>query len=189
MTPFRCHTCGQVHDELPDIGADYPDHWFDIPEAERERRVLWNSDTCVVDGEAFYIRGVIDIPVHGQAEPFGWGVWVSQKKENFETYLANYESATIGPFFGWLGTRIAQYLPDDTTHLKTMAHFRGGGLRPLIKVQPTEHPLAVHQRDGVTLEQAWEFVHFAELPADERSRRIAARRPVRQAKGKSGWRK
>jgi hypothetical protein len=157
--PYRCTVCGQLHDDLPDIGADKPDHCWDVPEAERPRRVKLTADTCIIDGAHHFIRGVLEIPVHDQPRCFGFGVWVSQKRENFLTYLRNPESAAIGPFFGWLCTRIAYY-PEDTLLLKTMAHFRSGGLRPTIELEPTAHPLAVDQREGITLAKAWEIAHF-----------------------------
>ena len=162
---FRCPECGEVHDDLPDIASDRPDQWWGVPEEERERRTELTSDTCVIDGEHFFIRGVIEIPVHDHPHRFGFGVWVSLKRENFETYLDNWESSEIGPFFGWLSTRISYY-PQDTRLLKTRAHFRACGLRPSIELEPTEHPLAVHQREGITLAKAWEIAHFYMDPAD-----------------------
>ena len=81
------------------------------------------------------------------------------KRENFFAYRQNPNTSAIGPFFGWLCTRIAYY-PADTCGLKTMAHFQDGNLRPLIVVEPTDHPLAVDQREGITLEKAWQIVHF-----------------------------
>jgi hypothetical protein len=156
---FRCTVCGQDHDDLPDIGADKPDPWFAVPAGERRRRIKLTSDTCVIDGKDFFIRGVLEISIHDYPRRFGFGVWVSQKRENFFTYLENSDSAAIGPFFGWLCTRIAYY-PEDTRMLKTMAHFREGGLRPTIEVEPTAHPLAVDQRNGITLAKAWEIVHY-----------------------------
>jgi hypothetical protein len=158
---YRCTVCGELHDDLPDIGIDKPDQWWSVPEDERDRRLEWTSDTCILDGEHFFIRGVLEIPVHDQPRRFGFGVWVSQKRENFYRYLANFDSSEIGPFFGWLCTRIAYY-PVDTLLLKTRAHFRGGGLRPSIELEPTDHPLAVDQREGITLAKAWEIVHFYE---------------------------
>lgn len=155
---FRCTVCGEVHDELPDIGSDRPDHYWGVPETEREGRIELTSDTCVIDGEAFFIRGVIHIPIHDHPESFGFGVWVSQKRENFDAYVRQPDSDEIGPFFGWLCTRI-DYYPIDTSMLKTMAHFRGDGLRPEIELEPTDHPLAVDQRDGITLRKALEIVH------------------------------
>lgn len=155
---YRCSVCDELHDDLPDIGLDKPDDWWAVPENEREQRIELTSDTCVIDDDC-YIRGVIEIPVHGCPERFGFGVWVSQKRENFEAYLNNFDSSDIGPFFGWLCTHIS-YFEQSTLHLKTMAHFRGEGLRPNIELEATEHPLAVAQSDGITIDQAWEIVHF-----------------------------
>lgn len=155
---FECGTCGETHEGLPHIGFQYPDPYFDIPEHERERRVIASTDLCSIDDEQFFIRGVIYIPVHGQEEDFGFGVWVSQKKENFQTYRDNYDSDQIGPFFGWLSTRLICYA-DDTFCLKTMAYFRGANERPSIVVEPTDHPLSIDQRNGISLERAWELVH------------------------------
>jgi hypothetical protein len=155
---FRCHTCGKMHDDLPDIGADKPDQWWSIPKKERARRIKLTKDTCIIDDD-YFIRGVIEILIHAYPQRFGFGVWVSQKKENFFKYLENPDTDAIGPFFGWLCTRIAYY-EDNTSLLKTMAHFRKGNLRPWIELEPTDHPLAVDQRNGITLEKAWEIVHF-----------------------------
>lgn len=157
--PYRCATCGQSHDELPDLGAQYPDLWYAIPETERASRMELTSDTCIVDDDTFLIRGVLQIPLIDEPEVFGFGVWVSQKKENFYTYLENFDTDRIGPFFGWLCTNI-RYYEGGTEHLKTMAHFRSGNQRPKIIVEPTDHPLAIDQRDGITLAKAWEIVHF-----------------------------
>lgn len=132
---------------------------FSVPEEERHGRVKLDADTCIIDDQEFYIRGVLEIPLVDQSGPFGIGVWVSQKKENFYTYVDNPDSDQIGPFFGWLCCRLDWY-PVDTFLLKTMAHFRGGGLRPNIELEPTDHPLAVDQRQGITLARAWEVVHY-----------------------------
>jgi hypothetical protein len=120
--------------------------------------VIDSGDHFTHGGKHYFIRGVIEIPVHNYPESFGFGVWISQKRENFLQYLKHPDSADIGPFFGWLCTRIAYY-PKDTLMLKTMAHFRGGNLRPAIVVEPTDHPLAIDQREGISLEKAWEIVH------------------------------
>jgi hypothetical protein len=156
--PYHCTVCGELHDDLPHIGADKPDQWWDVAEGERDRRIKLTSDTRIIDCEHYFIRGVLQIPVHGHPDPFGFGVWVSQKKENFFKYLEFPDSAEIGPFFGWLCTRISYYA-EDTLLLKSMSHFRGGGLRPVIELEPTDHPLAVDQRNGITLAKAWEIVH------------------------------
>jgi hypothetical protein len=155
---FRCATCGVEHDDLPDMGMHAPDPYLDIPEEERPERTTFTVDRCTTrdaDGEHYFIRGVILIPIRGQEHPFGLGAWVSQSQTNYERYAKDEEMA---PTFGYLVNRIAHY--DETTFLlKTRVHFRTGAQRPTIELEPTDHPLAIEQRDGITLARAWEIVH------------------------------
>ncbi len=164
---YQCACCGKTHDGLPDIGSAAPFIYYELPEDEREAKTKLTADTCVIenDGEVdFFIRGTIELPIHGQNEPFGLGVWVSQKKENFEAYLEDPGTADIGPYFGWLCSELPAF--GSTLSLKTMAHFQGNGLRPTIEVEPTEHPLAVAQQQGISLDKAWEIVHGYIKPGD-----------------------
>src|SRR5689334_4914053 len=103
---YQCRTCGAVHEGMPDIGFQWPDPYFDVPESERSDRIWGSPDACVIDDEDFFIRGVILIPIRDTEEQLGLGVWVSQKRENFETYMNNYDTPKIGPFFGWLSNRL-----------------------------------------------------------------------------------
>jgi hypothetical protein len=155
---FRCATCGEEHEGLPDLGMVAPDPYLEVEEAERAERTTLTPDRCTVrddEGEHYFVRGVILIPLHGQDEPFGIGAWVSQSRENFEKYAANEEMTST---FGWLVSRMAHY-DESTFLLKTRVHFRAGGKRPTIELEPTEHPLAVEQRNGITIGRAWEIVH------------------------------
>jgi hypothetical protein len=125
---------------------------------DKDPNSLLTEDLCIIKGRDFFIRGVIQIPVHEYQDAFGWGVWVSQKKENFETYRAHFDSSNIGPFFGWLCTAI-EYYAKPTSELKTMAHFQGEGLRPRIVVEKSDHPIYRQQRDGISIQEAWKIVH------------------------------
>jgi hypothetical protein len=154
---YHCACCGQTHEGLPDIGFAAPYHYYQLPDEEREARSVLTEDTCVIDGEDYFIRGTIELPVHGQEATFGLGVWVSQKDTNFGCYVQNPDTPEIGPFFGWLSSEVLAF--GSTLSLKTTAYFQGNGLRPLIELEPTEHPLAVAQQEGISLERAWEIVH------------------------------
>src|SRR5262245_12792016 len=132
--PVRCSTCGREHrkDELPDIGMHAPDPYLAVPEEERAERTTFTVDRCTViddDGEHYFIRGVIYIPIHGQGEPFGLGAWVSQSRVNFERYSRN---EPMDPTFGWLVNHIAHY-KKTTFLLKARVHFRGDDQRPTIE--------------------------------------------------------
>lgn len=154
---YRCSTCGEEHEGLPDYGFTWPDYYFGVPETERESRIEATTDTCRIDAYCF-IRGVILLPVKDSDRDFGIGAWVSQHPDNFQVYLENLESADIGPFFGWLSNRIPFY-EDDTLQMKTRAVFQGDGLRPVIELADCDHPLYRDWRDGVDMDQVFEWIH------------------------------
>ncbi len=60
------------------------------------------------------------------------------------------------PYFGWLSTTLPLY-PQATLNLKTHVHSRPPGRRFLLELEPTAHPLAVEQRDGITLDRVREI--------------------------------
>lgn len=158
MLAFRCRSCSQVHEGIPAFGWDYPVQYLDVPEGERERRCFLTSDTCVIDDEFFFTRGCLEIPVIGHDESLSWGVWVSLSEKNFrhfEELLGVAKRSDHGPFFGWLCAHIHVYA--DTLNLKTMVHLRDDGIRPYVELEPTNHPLAIEQRDGITLERVAEI--------------------------------
>jgi hypothetical protein len=156
---FKCEKCGEVHESLPDIGFGRPDLSLDVPEEERAERVKGNDDWCVVDDEYFFVRAVAQVAVHGEDDAFGVGIWVSLSRKHFEIYKANPETDKIGPFVGWVSNQI-EFYEGDTRDLKAKLWFRGGNKRPLADLEPTQHPLAVAQQEGLSLEQAWDIVHF-----------------------------
>lgn len=157
--PYRCAVCGEQHDDLPDLGAEFPDPYLALTEDERATRADYTRDRCIIrekDGEHYFVRGVIPFPIHETKEIFGVGAWVSQSHANFNRYYEVDESSA--PTFGWLVTRLAHY-PQDTFLLKTELRFRERGKRPWIMLEPTNHHAAIEQREGISLDRAWEIVH------------------------------
>ena len=59
--------------------------------------------------------------------------------------------------FGWFSNSLPGY--PETLSLKCMLHARPGGLRPLIELEATDHPLSVAQRQGIPFQQAADYVH------------------------------
>ncbi|WP_409517552.1 DUF2199 domain-containing protein [Bradyrhizobium sp. WYCCWR 12699] len=71
---------------MPGYSADAPLYFYSIPTEERDRRCALDADTCIVDDEHYFARGCLEIPVHGESEPFIWGVWVSLSQTSFATF-------------------------------------------------------------------------------------------------------
>lgn len=76
---------------------------------------------------------------------------MSLSRENFEEWIGAFGQAHrshLGPYFGWLNAWLSPY--PDTVNLKTMVHLRDHGQRPWIELEPTDHPLAIEQRHGIS---------------------------------------
>jgi hypothetical protein len=126
--------------------------------AERAARCILDTDTCVVDQKFFFVRACLEIPVRGEREPFIWGVWVSLSRSSFDQFVECFEAAKrshIGPFLGWLSAELPLY--PSTENLKARVHLRNDGVRPYLELEPTEHPLALEQRRGLTAERLAEI--------------------------------
>ncbi len=66
---WTCRCCGKRFSTLPEgIAYEAPDHWFAIPEAERESRGRCDSDVCHIEDSGFFVRGCLEIPIVGSAE-------------------------------------------------------------------------------------------------------------------------
>jgi hypothetical protein len=163
---FKCAGCDEWHDGVPGFAADAPLYFYSVPPAERAARCELTNDTCIVDEEAFFARGCIEIPIARETDPFIWGVWVSLSKPSFEAFKASLglsRRSDIGPFFGWLSAEFLVYPPSE--NLKTKLHLRDAGLRPWIELEPTDHPLAVEQREGISPDRVAE-IYAAYIRAD-----------------------
>lgn len=156
---WRCGSCGAEHDSLPlAYGPDAPALVATIAEAERDARVLLSSDQCIVDDEHCFIVGNLELPIIGSDQYFSWDAWVSLSKVNFLRVSELWESKgreTEPPYFGWLSSSLPGY--PETLSLKTHVHTREVGRRPFIELEPTDHPLALEQRKGLTMARVQEI--------------------------------
>lgn len=150
---WTCHCCGQRFDTLPlSFACAGPDHWFQLPEAERDARGRLGSDVCIIGETDIFVRGCIEIPIIGHNDSFVWGVWVSVSEASFERIQELWDASEVEnepTKFGWLCNSLPLY--PETLGLKTAVHLRKGFQRPFIELEPTDHPLAVEQRNGISL--------------------------------------
>ena len=152
---YSCGECAEVHRGLPCWGADAPAYWHQLDDLARQRGTL-TGDTCVADGHHF-VRGRLEIPILGSHEWWSWGVWASLGEESYQRSQELWhdpERDRQPPYFGWFSTHLPTELYPETLHLKCAVHERPPGERPLIILEPTDHPLAIDQREGISLERA-----------------------------------
>jgi hypothetical protein len=152
---WMCSKCGVLHDSVPDSYAfNAPWPWYLTSDKTRNATSFLSENECVLERQDYFVAGCLEIPVIGREAPFIWGVWVSLSKDNFDRQrLLRTDPARVHEpsYFGWLSSRIQVY--PDTILLKTHVHSRPVGMKPYIELEPTGHPLAVDQRNGISLER------------------------------------
>lgn len=167
---FKCVECGSIHRGSPSFSFGRPPLYHAVPEAEREARITFTRDTCLIapaaddeDGQTHYfLRGVLEVPIIGAEEPFVWGVWVTQSEGSFMKYLETFDDDQSGiSTFGWLSITWAPYNRtkpgEDLENLACTVHWQRAGKRPLIELRECDHPLYVDQRDGISWDRAIEI--------------------------------
>ncbi|HLK92518.1 MAG TPA: DUF2199 domain-containing protein [Polyangia bacterium] len=167
---FRCSSCGQKHRGLMDLAIDHPGLWPSERVGEREpnsavtgRTDVLTPDFCIIDGEDHFVRCVLRLPIvglglAGKEHVFSYGVWSSLSAANFQLYVDSFDSprqGELGPWFGWFSNSLKGY--PETTSLKCQVHPQNDGQRPFLELEPTDHPLSVEQREGVTLDRLFDI--------------------------------
>jgi hypothetical protein len=161
---WKCVACGAQHDDLPlSYRTGPPVIWATLVPAARERSVL-DDEICVVrqlaGEDAYFIRGNVEIPVlDGTAPIFIWTVWCSLSQDNFKATLAVWDKPgreSTSPMFGWFSSELVPPYP-STLNLPTNVRTRPVGQRPTVELAPSEHPLAVEQRKGITMRRVEEI--------------------------------
>jgi hypothetical protein len=90
--------------------------------------------------------------VHDAAGGFEWGVWVSQSRESYERARELWTTEgreSEPPSFAWVQSEVGPY--PSTLGLQAWLYTQPVGERPLVDLQPTAHPLAREQREGIDL--------------------------------------
>ena len=150
---FSCASCGEGHSGTPSFAAAAPFNYALLTDPERASCPL-GSDDCVIRPH-YFVRCCIDIPVLGQADCLTWGVWASLSEKSYAEWRRRFgqrrRKRKVGPLFAWLNTCLPGY--PETLNLKTLLHVRDDGLRPCLELEPTDHPLAVEQRTGISAQR------------------------------------
>jgi hypothetical protein len=174
MDRVRCPTCGDEHDiSTIEPYFDRPDEYFEIPVEQRAQRV-WNArELCVfwetVDtARRHFMRAILPIPIRGEAQDYGWGIWVEVAEVDFAFTHDHWEDpaqAATAPFHGIL----ANALPDmtRTRGLAGTVHLTGPDTLPrFILATDLDHPLVREQQGGVFAERIIEWAARAAHSAD-----------------------
>lgn len=160
---FVCSVCGEEHDGLPALTFKSPDYWRALDEESRAAGRC-DADFCVTrtPEENFFIRCVLVLPINdGPERTLEFGVWSTLSRENFMRYgetFSDSDQSKLGPMFGWFSNEMRGDF-SGSFNLKCRVHPQDNRQRPMVELEPTDHPLAVAQREGITFEYAQRLMH------------------------------
>ena len=165
---FGCSICGERHVLPLSYSVKVPMAAAMITVDEVDQRVVITPDQCVIDNKDFYLRGRFLVPVIGLDEPFVWGVWAEVSPKNFvrTNELWTVDGREQEPAFpGWLNSQLPVF--GDTFNLEVSVQTQPVGHRPQFTVVEEDHPLAVEQRNGITMARVEEIAEMMLHPANK----------------------
>jgi hypothetical protein len=161
---FRCARCGEWHDELPmAFTTAAPAYWEQAGRWSRLKGVL-GEEQCEIDGHRF-VRARIVLPVRDAPADFEWGVWVSLSEESYRRTGELWEQEgreSEPPYFAFIQSEFGPY--PSTLNLHSWLYTQPVGERPLAELEPTRHPLAREQREGIDMARVHELAAAALHP-------------------------
>lgn len=154
-----CSQCGIEHpiDGL-ELSFKRPDVVAELTSEQRSNRVQENSDLAVLDGERFFVRGVLPLPVVGGARPYNIGAWFEVDQRSFERIYVLWDEvgqANEPPFRASLANEIP-LLPQNMG-LAAELQLTGTFTRPTVRLLSAPHPLVREQLEGITAHRAYEY--------------------------------
>ena len=152
---YKCSSCNEMHQGLPDVTFGRPDDYDAMPEEERFERALLSDYFCIIDGERYFVRCIAEAPIEGYGEKFGWGLWCEVPWRGFKKIWEAYSDEAAPQeieFEGWIANHLMHY--PETRGLPCHIKLADDGLRPHAIVHDGNHPLGRHQAEGMTLDEA-----------------------------------
>ncbi len=143
-----------------------PDQFARLSEEQRATMGTISSDFCTItheEGVNYFIRAVLEVPIHGIEEPFLWGVWVSLSEKSFTHYAETYDAPVDGDgFFGWVCNSLPTYPYEGSRAADVVVQL--GGQRPKVVLHrgdPEDDPLVIDQVNGISVLRAQQIAERA----------------------------
>lgn len=160
---MHCSVCGGTHPlESIEIMFRLPDEAATLLAQKQEERVQANEDLCAIDGERFFVRAVLPLPVVSRTHPYNIGIWVELDRASLERIgvLWNDPNQSSEPPFS---VRIANEIPSAGGSCGTAATLQltGPTTRPNVLASPANVRLYEEQANGITAHRASEYSEFA----------------------------
>lgn len=159
---IKCSNCDEEHD-IAQMALVYkePIQWHWISDADRAASEL-TPDLCIIRSAPdtwYFIRGVLSIPIQNSTNVYEWGVWTSLSEQSYNEVVAHWDDPArihTGPHVGYFSNKLPYY--PDTLSMIARVHHREPSFRPWVELKPVDHPLSIHQREGISTEELQKII-------------------------------
>jgi hypothetical protein len=147
---FICRCCNARERGPRALLKLMPDAIYALHEGERARRTKLSADLAVLDGERFFIRSVVKLPIRRVRPDFEFGCWAEVNRADFRMYLAEYDNRkpAFGPFACSLDSDLQPY---SSRGLPAFLHMQPDKHRPVMSLVDGDSRLARDQAAGIDL--------------------------------------
>lgn len=163
---FQCTCCHEIHEGSPSIAFKAPDQYVSLSSEQKTATGKLSSDFCTItnkEGTDYFIRAILEVPIHGIADPFLWDVWVSLSEKSFQRYWDTYDEPVEGDgFFGWLCNTPAVYASGASRPADVRVQL--GNQRPKVilhRSDPETDPFVLDQINGISVVRAQQLAERA----------------------------
>jgi hypothetical protein len=132
-----------------------PQPIFLLDEDEREHRAWVGEDAAILDGERFFVRALLELPIAGEEAYFGYGAWIEVSEADFAALVElwrDQDGWRSEPLAGTLANELSPYA--FTEDLPVQIRLRDVELLPLVELEDGEHELVRAQRYGISPHRA-----------------------------------
>ncbi len=161
MPTYRCNRCAQDHEGPPlGYGTSVPHRWHKLSKEDQAKAVL-DREACVINGQYFYLRANIHLPILHSTDLFTYAVWISLNRWDFARAVTLWkDKARLSepPYMGYLATSLPGY--PETLNLRVQTHSREVGVRPFVELEVIDHPLVLEQQHGISPQRIQELAEL-----------------------------
>lgn len=149
------------HEPTPfTYGVQFPDLLVSLPQEEWDTRAMISEDLVVIDGEQFFIRGNLSIPIRDHEQSMNWGIWFSLSHGSFTQTVHAWETPgrenIVKPAFSWVSNNLPSY--PSTREVMANVHMAPiGNIPHAVLNEEQDHPLSRDFHHGISMERAMEI--------------------------------
>lgn len=158
---IKCSCCDKM---LPanqmELTFGLPDEIFALPELEREERTEGSSDLYVLDGNRFFVRGLLPLPIEGQND-YCLGAWAEVSEEDFDK-IEELWDVDIRADEPRIKASLSNYMPYTLSSGQTELEIQlqNNNSRPFFYVTTPNSTLFKEQTAGITAHRAFEYTTY-----------------------------